>query len=80
MVIAIVTEGETEISKIADYIIEIPDTEEPLTPLLSVIPMQLLSLSYSSYAWMQCRSTEKSGKICNCRINFLFKFSNNKIH
>lgn len=43
MVIAIVTEGEKEISKLADYSIEIPETEEPLTPLLSVIPMQLLS-------------------------------------
>lgn len=42
-VIAIVTEGEQEISKMADYTIEIPDTEEPLTPLLSVIPLQLLS-------------------------------------
>ena len=43
IVIAIVTEGEKEISRIADYTIEIPDTEEPLTPLLSVIPLQLLS-------------------------------------
>lgn len=43
MVIAIVTEGDSEISKIADFTIEIPDTEEPLTPLLSVIPLQLLS-------------------------------------
>jgi glucosamine--fructose-6-phosphate aminotransferase (isomerizing) len=43
LVIAIVTEGDEEISKIADYTIEIPDTEEPFTPLLSVIPLQLLS-------------------------------------
>lgn len=43
VVIAIVTEGDTEISKIADYTIEIPDTDEPFTPLLSVIPLQLLS-------------------------------------
>jgi glucosamine--fructose-6-phosphate aminotransferase (isomerizing) len=43
VVIAIVTEGEEVISKMADYTIEIPDTEEPLTPLLSVIPLQLLS-------------------------------------
>jgi len=43
MVIAVVTEGDEVISKIADYTIEIPDTEEPLTPLLSVIPLQLLS-------------------------------------
>ncbi len=42
-VIAIVNEGDTIISKIADHVIEIPHTEEPLTPLLSVIPLQLLS-------------------------------------
>ena len=42
IVIAVVTEGDTEMSKIADYTIEIPATEEPLTPLLSVIPLQLL--------------------------------------
>jgi glucosamine--fructose-6-phosphate aminotransferase (isomerizing) len=42
-VIAIVTEGDKTISKLADHTIEIPDTIEPLTPLLSVIPMQLLS-------------------------------------
>ena len=43
IVIAVVTEGEEVISKMADYRIEIPETEEPLTPLLSVIPLQLLS-------------------------------------
>jgi len=42
-VIAIVTENDTEIRKLADYTIEIPETEEPLTPLISVIPLQLLS-------------------------------------
>ncbi len=42
-VIAIVTEGDTIISEIADHIIEIPETDEPLSPLLSVIPLQLLS-------------------------------------
>ena len=43
MVIAVVTKGDKIISRLADYTIEIPDTEEPLTPLLSVIPLQLLS-------------------------------------
>lgn len=43
IVIAIVTEGEKIIKAMADYTIEIPETLEPLTPLLSVIPMQLLS-------------------------------------
>ena len=42
-VIAIVTEGDTVIKELADYTLEIPDTAEPLTPLLSVIPLQLLS-------------------------------------
>jgi len=43
IVIAIVTENDTTIRELADYTIEIPDTDEPLTPLLSVIPLQLLS-------------------------------------
>ncbi|MGB4960557.1 MAG: glutamine--fructose-6-phosphate transaminase (isomerizing) [Saprospiraceae bacterium] len=43
IVISIVTEGDTKISEMSDYSIEIPETEEPLTPLLSVIPMQLLA-------------------------------------
>ena len=43
LVIAIVTEGDETIKNLADYIIEIPEVEEPLTPLLSVIPLQLLA-------------------------------------
>lgn len=43
VLVAVVTEGDETISNMADYTIEIPDTIEPLTPLLSVIPMQLLS-------------------------------------
>ncbi len=43
IVIAIVAKGDEVIKELADYTIEIPETEEPLTPLLSVIPLQLLS-------------------------------------
>lgn len=43
VVVAVVTEGDQIIKKLADYTIEIPDTEEPLTPLLSVVPLQLLA-------------------------------------
>ena len=43
MIIAVVNQGEKVISGMADYTIEIPDTIDPLTPLLSVIPLQLLS-------------------------------------
>jgi glutamine---fructose-6-phosphate transaminase (isomerizing) len=42
-VIAIVTKGDVTVSSLADYVIEIPQTEELLSPLLSVIPLQLLS-------------------------------------
>lgn len=42
-IIAIVTKGDVDIKKMADFCIEIPDTEECLTPLLTVIPLQFLS-------------------------------------
>lgn len=43
VVISIVREGDEQITQLSDYSIEIPATEDPLTPLLSVIPLQLLS-------------------------------------
>jgi glucosamine--fructose-6-phosphate aminotransferase (isomerizing) len=42
-IIAIVTEGDTQVRDLADHIIEIPDTDENLVPLLATIPLQLLS-------------------------------------
>ena len=42
-IIAIVTEGDVTVKAIADHVIEIPETEEALTPLLTTIPLQLLS-------------------------------------
>jgi glucosamine--fructose-6-phosphate aminotransferase (isomerizing) len=42
-IIAVVTSGDTEVKKVADYVIEIPETDESLVPLVSVIPWQLLS-------------------------------------
>lgn len=42
-IIAIATEGDREIKKIADDVIYIPKTLEMLTPLLSVIPLQLFA-------------------------------------
>lgn len=43
VVIAVITEGDETIKNLADFAIEIPETEEPFTPLLSVIPLQLLA-------------------------------------
>ena len=42
-IIAIVTEGDTQVKGMADYIIEIPETDEILVPLVSAVPLQLLS-------------------------------------
>ena len=42
-IIAIVTEGDRIVKDLADYTIEIPETDEILVPLISVIPLQLLS-------------------------------------
>ncbi len=42
-VIAIVTKGDQEVGRIADHIIEVPPTKESLWPLLTTIPLQLLS-------------------------------------
>ncbi len=42
-VIALVTKGDTQIAKIADEVIELPDVQECLEPLVATIPLQLLS-------------------------------------
>lgn len=42
-VVAIVTEGDTEIAKIADNILEIPKVPECLSPIVVSIPLQLLA-------------------------------------
>ncbi len=42
-VISIVTEGDDKIKEISDFSIEIPNIVEPLSPILSVIPLQLLA-------------------------------------
>jgi len=42
-IIAIVTAGDLVVKQLADYVIEIPETDDILMPLVSVIPLQLLS-------------------------------------
>lgn len=42
-VIAVVTAGDKDVKGMADYTIEIPETDEALVPLISVVPLQLLS-------------------------------------
>jgi glucosamine--fructose-6-phosphate aminotransferase (isomerizing) len=42
-IIAVVTEGNTTIKEMADHVIEVPATDESLSPLLNTVPLQLLS-------------------------------------
>ncbi|HEX8576302.1 MAG TPA: glutamine--fructose-6-phosphate transaminase (isomerizing), partial [Flavobacterium sp.] len=42
-IIAVVTKGDTQVRDLADYVIEIPETVDAFSPLLTTIPLQLLS-------------------------------------
>ena len=42
-IIAIVTKGDTQVKELADHVIEIPETSDALSPILTTIPLQLLS-------------------------------------
>ncbi len=42
-IIAVASEGDTHIHTVADHVITVPDTLEPLQPLLTVVPLQLLA-------------------------------------
>lgn len=42
-IIAVITKGDTQVRKLADHVIEIPDTEEFLAPLVASVPLQLLA-------------------------------------
>ncbi|WP_309641241.1 glutamine--fructose-6-phosphate transaminase (isomerizing) [Flavobacterium sp.] len=42
-IIAVVTKGDVQVRDLADYVIEVPDTADALSPLLTTIPLQLLS-------------------------------------
>ena len=42
-VIAIATEGDETVKRMVDHIIEVPEVPEPLAPLVTVVPLQLLA-------------------------------------
>jgi glucosamine--fructose-6-phosphate aminotransferase (isomerizing) len=42
-IIAVVTEGDEELAKLADHCLYIPEASDHLVPILSVIPLQLLA-------------------------------------
>ena len=52
IVIAVVSEGDTELAKQVDHVIEVPETSRLLLPLLTVVPLQLLA--YHIAVWRGC--------------------------
>ena len=48
-ILAVVTEGDQQVKKIADNVLEIPRTLNALVPLLSVVPLQLLAYYVAVY-------------------------------
>jgi glucosamine--fructose-6-phosphate aminotransferase (isomerizing) len=51
-VIAIVTEGDTTVKEMADYVIEIPQTDDAFVPLLSYYTIAVTVLPHSRNAWL----------------------------
>src|SRR5438067_13196424 len=43
IVVAIATEGDRAVPKLADHVIEVPESSELLMPILEVVPLQLLA-------------------------------------
>lgn len=48
-IIALVNRGDTQVANMADYVIEFPETSECFSPILSAIPLQLLSYYIAVY-------------------------------
>ncbi len=67
-VIAIVTKGDTVISKIADTCIELPETIECLDPLITTVPLQLLAYQIGRMQRNGCGSAEESCEVGDCRM------------
>ena len=42
-IIAVATEGDTDIGRLAEHVFYVPDVPEPLQPLINVVPLQLLA-------------------------------------
>lgn len=42
-VIAVATEGDTEIARLAEHVFYVPDVPEPLQPMVTIVPLQLLA-------------------------------------
>jgi len=48
-VVAVATEGDTEIRRLADHVFCVPDTPDPLQPLVTVVPLQLMAYYAAIY-------------------------------
>ena len=49
LVIAVVTRGERAVSSLSDFVIQVPEVEELLSPIINVVPLQLLAYYVADY-------------------------------
>ena len=61
-IIAVATEGDTNIRRYSDHVIYVPDAPEPLQPLLTVVPLQLLAYHAAVAARLQRGQAAKPGQ------------------
>ena len=64
-IIAVVTKGDTQVRDIADHVIEVPETLELLSPLLTTIPLQLLSYHIAVMLDRNVDQPRNLAKVCD---------------
>ena len=73
-VIAVVTEGDDTVCHLADHCIHIPEAPAPLTPLLSIIPLQLLAYHMAVLRGCdvdQPRNLRRASRWSSCKHSFV---------
>ena len=65
-IIAVVTEGDTVVKELADYIMEVPNTPETLITVGNYNSTTITIVSYSVNVRKKCRSAKKFSKSCHC--------------
>ena len=82
-IIAVVTKGDVQVKQLADHIIEIPETSDALSPLITTIPLQLLSYHIAVLRGCnvdQPRIYHKFNRICILYVRIVFFLSIGRKH
>jgi len=67
-IVAVVTKGDTQVKDLADHVIEIPETSDASSPLITTIPLQLLSYHIAVMRGCNVDQPRNLAKSVTCRI------------